>query len=347
MPLLLPNPEHPMILKTSLLNAALLAICAAPAAALADGATWYADYDEAVAVAKEQGKALFVDFTGSDWCSWCHKLDAEVFAHDAFLEPAQESFVLVALDFPNGAEAKAAVPNPERNQELLEKHGVRGFPTCLLMSTEGDVFGRMGYQEGGPEKYVEDMHATLKEGKRLLAELKTLEADYAAAEDKVPVLTRAVDLLGGMSAESIGVSIVSGMAREALALEGERHAGLHIAAMKGLLGAGQADEALQEKALARDQDNALGLREMVVEARFGTVRDDASAKAAIAALQGLLELDTWHDTDQVKFMTAMAAMWSNGPLQDPDQAKMFAERANRIEGELDPGLQGMLDGILQ
>ena len=32
----------------------------------------------AVAQAKEQGKDLLVDFTGSDWCAWCIRLDEEV-----------------------------------------------------------------------------------------------------------------------------------------------------------------------------------------------------------------------------------------------------------------------------
>ena len=30
-------------------------------------ANWYADFDQAAIVAKEQGKDLLIDFTGSDW----------------------------------------------------------------------------------------------------------------------------------------------------------------------------------------------------------------------------------------------------------------------------------------
>ena len=59
---------------------------------------WIADFDEAVKLAKAEKKDLFVDFTGSDWCGWCKKLDAEVFSKEEFLTAAKKSFVLVALD---------------------------------------------------------------------------------------------------------------------------------------------------------------------------------------------------------------------------------------------------------
>ena len=64
------------------------------------GEGWVADFDVAVKQAREQGKHLLVDFTGSDWCGWCIKLHDEVFAKEAFLKAAQEKYVLVALDFP-------------------------------------------------------------------------------------------------------------------------------------------------------------------------------------------------------------------------------------------------------
>ena len=43
---------------------------------------WYADFDKATAAAEKEGKDLLVDFTGSDWCGWCIRLDEEVFEHE-------------------------------------------------------------------------------------------------------------------------------------------------------------------------------------------------------------------------------------------------------------------------
>ena len=109
-----------------------------PAPARAGGTDWIQDFDSAQRIAKKEGKDLLVDFTGSDWCGWCIRLDREVFSQEGFLESAKKDFVLVSLDFPRAEEAKQRVPHPERNQELLERHGVRGFPTILLMTPEGE-----------------------------------------------------------------------------------------------------------------------------------------------------------------------------------------------------------------
>jgi thioredoxin-related protein len=336
-------------MKTSLLSATLL-LCAVatPAAALTpdDSGVWHEDFDEAVAVAKEQGKDLFVDFTGSDWCSWCIKLHDEVFQYDTFLDAAQEDFVLVALDFPRSEEVKATVPNPERNDELQEKYGIGGFPTCLLMTNDGVVYARMGYQPDGPEKYITDMRENRTTGKALLAELAVLETDYAAATDKTPVVSRAIAMLADMDSESPGISIVSDMAAKALTLDPENRAGLKLAAMKSLLGAGQADEDVENAARNMDAFNEQGLLELVVEAQFGKVRSDETAKAAIAEIEGLLELGTFHEADKVKRMAAMAAMWCEGPLEDHDHAVQLARQAKAIEAEVDEGMENMLDEIL-
>jgi thiol-disulfide isomerase/thioredoxin len=114
-----------------------------------------ADFDKATQLAQKEGKDLFVDFTGSDWCGWCIKLHDEVFQHDAFLKPIQEDYILVALDYPRKEAAKALVPNPKRNQELKKKYAIRGYPTILLMTPDGEVYGKTGYRKGGPELYVE------------------------------------------------------------------------------------------------------------------------------------------------------------------------------------------------
>lgn len=137
--------------------ALLTAGVAGPALAVADEAQWYADYDEAAAVAAKEGKDLLVEFTGSDWCHFCIKFHGEITQHEEFWKEAQEDFVLVALDFPRGAAAKKKVPNPKRNVELRDQHGVRGYPTVLLMTPEGDVYGQTGYREVGPEAYVDHL----------------------------------------------------------------------------------------------------------------------------------------------------------------------------------------------
>lgn len=113
---------------------------------------WLIDFEMAQAKAKAENKPLLLNFTGSDWCGWCIRLDEEVFSQSIFKDFAAASLVLVELDFPSNkaqsAETKA------QNEALGEKYGIRGFPTILLLSPEGELLGRTGYQKGGAESYV-------------------------------------------------------------------------------------------------------------------------------------------------------------------------------------------------
>ncbi|MCA9002492.1 MAG: thioredoxin family protein, partial [Planctomycetes bacterium] len=152
-----------------------------------EGAVWMDDFDAAVKVAKEQNKHLLVDFTGSDWCGWCIKLHKEVFAHESWESAATQEYVLVALDFPQGEEAKAKVPNPERNRELAGKYGVGGYPTILLMTADGDVFGETGYQAGGPEAYLKHMAELKEKGLPALQEAIEMGKKFEAAEGEARV----------------------------------------------------------------------------------------------------------------------------------------------------------------
>lgn len=67
------------------------------ASAAKDG--WTDNLEAAKAQAKKENKKILLDFTGSDWCGWCKKLDAEVFSKAEFKEYADKHLVLVEVDF--------------------------------------------------------------------------------------------------------------------------------------------------------------------------------------------------------------------------------------------------------
>src|SRR6516164_6830998 len=81
----------------------LLACCAFVAVHAAD-LTWLTDLPKAQAQAKSDNKLILMDFTGSDWCSWCIKLDQDTFSKPEFADYAQKNLVLVRLDFPQNKE---------------------------------------------------------------------------------------------------------------------------------------------------------------------------------------------------------------------------------------------------
>jgi uncharacterized protein YyaL (SSP411 family) len=116
---------------------------------LASDAHWLTSVPEATAEARKENKLILLDFTGSDWCGWCKKLDAETFSKSEFADYAQKNLVLVQVDFPaqkpQSAELKAA------NQALQEKYGVHGYPTLVVLNADGKiVWQHEGYLAGGP-----------------------------------------------------------------------------------------------------------------------------------------------------------------------------------------------------
>ncbi|MEM9479702.1 MAG: thioredoxin family protein [Verrucomicrobiota bacterium] len=123
-------------------------------------AVWHTDFEKAKELAKSLSRPLLLDFTGSDWCGWCIKLDKEVFSEKSFKSYAAENLVLVELDFPN--RKKQSVEEKKQNEALAKKYGIRGYPTILLVDANGKELARTGYQRGGADSYVDHLKELLK-----------------------------------------------------------------------------------------------------------------------------------------------------------------------------------------
>lgn len=137
----------------------LLSLLGLQASLFAGGEAWMTDFEAAKAKAAAEQKPLLLDFTGSDWCGWCIKLDKEVFSQKAFQEYAASSLILVELDFPRSKDQSAELK--AQNEALAEKYGIRGFPTILVLSSEGELIEKTGYQRGGAEAYVKHIQDIL------------------------------------------------------------------------------------------------------------------------------------------------------------------------------------------
>jgi len=135
------------------------------------GDLWTDDFEAAKARAKEQGKDLLIDFTGSDWCGWCFRLRDEVFVKPRFIAEAPKGFVLVELDYPQRKKLKPEIV--ERNAKLKAQFHVSGYPTIALADADGRVYAKTGYQQGGEDRYLDH-----------LAELRKIKSwrDNALAE---------------------------------------------------------------------------------------------------------------------------------------------------------------------
>jgi thioredoxin-related protein len=133
-----------------LLAAAVWLVFAAFARAESD---WLHDWTKAQEEAKANHKLLFLNFTGSDWCGWCIKLDKDIFSQPKFKDFAHDNLVLVELDFPR----RKSQPTEERkqNMQLAQQYEVLGFPTIVVLNSNGQKLWEFnGYFPGGPEAFI-------------------------------------------------------------------------------------------------------------------------------------------------------------------------------------------------
>ena len=129
----------------------VLALCVGTSLFASSG--WTTDMDKAMKLSAKTGKPILADFSGSDWCGWCMKLDREVFSQKIFKDFAKDNLILVLLDFPRSKVIPANVK--KQNRALAAKYGIRGYPTVLLLDSKGNVLLKTGYRRGGPQKYVD------------------------------------------------------------------------------------------------------------------------------------------------------------------------------------------------
>ncbi|MEO5754554.1 MAG: thioredoxin family protein [Chthoniobacterales bacterium] len=118
-------------------------------------ANWLTDFTQAQAEAKAGHKLLLLDFTGSDWCGWCKRLQAEVFSKPEFEDYAKENLVLLKVDFPRAQPLSSELR--KQNYELAAKFSVQGFPTIVVLNGDGKPVGLLGYVPGGPEAFLGEL----------------------------------------------------------------------------------------------------------------------------------------------------------------------------------------------
>lgn len=115
---------------------------------------WVQTLEQAVAESESSGKPIMFVFSGSDWCSYCQRLEQEVLQTPEFESWASQNVIKVMVDFPRYHHLSADVA---RQNEDLRNHfaaQLRGYPTVLLVQADGSVLGRSGFVAGGPIPWI-------------------------------------------------------------------------------------------------------------------------------------------------------------------------------------------------
>ena len=144
-------PYSPPMKRLSRFLACALALVLAASAVRA--AEWTEDYAGALAQAKKEHKMVLLNFTGSDWCPWCQRIDKEVLDTQKFKDFADQNLILVRLDYPREHPQADAIK--AQNASLQDKYGIEAFPMLIVLSPTGKVvFTQEGYKPGGPEAFL-------------------------------------------------------------------------------------------------------------------------------------------------------------------------------------------------
>lgn len=126
----------------------------------AQEANWLTDFDEAAKLSQQNKKPILANFTGSDWCGYCIKLDKAVFNTKEFKKWADKNVILLKLDFPRKTKLPEALQ--KQNSALQQAFGVRGYPTVWLFEVgDGEdpkkglnPLGKTGYVRGDAKKWI-------------------------------------------------------------------------------------------------------------------------------------------------------------------------------------------------
>lgn len=139
------------------------------------GIKWYTNYEDALKQARSASQPMVLFFTGSDWCSWCNKIDEEAFNTKDFADAAGNKFVFVKLDFPLYSPQDPQVK--AQNKQLQQKFDVRSFPTVILFDAQqNQQIGTTGYRAGG--------------GKQYASHLSKMLSDYSSYKQKMGALDK-------------------------------------------------------------------------------------------------------------------------------------------------------------
>src|SRR6185437_16446633 len=118
-----------------------IAILAMAMSTATENLNWMTNLPQAQAKAKTENKLVMMDFTGSDWCVWCKKLNREVFSTKDFADYAAKNLVLVEVDFP---QAKPQSDEQKKaNSDLQAKYNVQGYPTVIVLDSTGKKVGEL------------------------------------------------------------------------------------------------------------------------------------------------------------------------------------------------------------
>jgi thioredoxin-related protein len=128
---------------------------------------WLNNFEQAKQESSKTGKYVLVNFSGSDWCIPCIKMEKQVFETDTFSHYAAKNLLLVKADFPRLKKNKLSKEQTTLNEQLASVYDPQGkFPLTVLVDKNGKVVKEWdGLPASNAEHFIEQINTALNGGK--------------------------------------------------------------------------------------------------------------------------------------------------------------------------------------
>jgi len=148
---------------------------------------WLTDLEAAKKVAQKEGKDILIEFTRSEGCGWCIKLEKEVLAQKAFQQQIPEHYVMVMLNYPHD-ENQWSTEEKEQYDQLLKYYRIRKFPYLVFADSDGRPYDKESYRDRQPKEYLEEIVGI--RSKRERRDSAFASAEKAEGKEKARLLER-------------------------------------------------------------------------------------------------------------------------------------------------------------
>lgn len=128
---------------------------------------WHYNLETAEIQAQKEQKYILLNFSGSDWCGPCMRLEKEIFESSPFLTFADTSLIMVNADFPRNKRNQLPKKQQDINNDMADKYNMNGiFPFTLLLNDHGKVLKSWeGLPNLKPEEFVLEIKSIVNRDK--------------------------------------------------------------------------------------------------------------------------------------------------------------------------------------
>lgn len=127
-----------------------------------DTAVWSTNYQKSYELSIKHNLPMIMVFSGSDWCKSCIKLREQILVSPEFSEWANENAVCLSVDFPSQKKNQLSLELRAQNDSLAKQFNKNGVFPLVLIFSEGEVIGNLGYKDITPQEYITKLENIIK-----------------------------------------------------------------------------------------------------------------------------------------------------------------------------------------